>query len=124
MSVDVTRKILLIDDDEDLRNLIAIYLKMANYEIFHAVHGEDGKEQLKTLTPDLIIVDMMMPVLDGIGFLRWLQQEAKLEIPIIALTGRSKSDTQTTAQELGATKVVFKPCDPEKIVEYAKEIIG
>jgi len=118
------QKILFIDDDDDLRSLVGIYLKMANYEIFHAIHGEDGKEQLKTLTPDLIILDMMMPVLDGMGFLRWLRQEAKSEIPVIALTGRSKSDTQTTVQELGATKIVFKTCDPEKIVEYAKEIIG
>jgi DNA-binding response OmpR family regulator len=124
MSPDTTKKILLIDDDDDLRNLSAIYFKMNNYEVFHAIHGKEGQEQLKTVTPDLIILDMMMPVLDGMGFLRWLQQEAKLDIPVIALTGRSKSDTQTTANELGATQVVFKPCDPDKLVEYAKKIIG
>jgi len=42
-----TKKILLVDDDEDLRSLLGIYLNMAGYEIFHAIHGEDGKEQLK-----------------------------------------------------------------------------
>ncbi len=124
MSAQTTKKILLVDDDNDLRMLVGLYLKMADYEVFEATDGEDGKKQLKTITPDMIILDMMMPVLDGMGFLRWLRQEAKLDMPVLALTGRSKEETKTTALELGATDIVFKPCDPETIVERAKTILG
>ncbi|HEC85016.1 MAG: hypothetical protein DRR19_18580 [Candidatus Parabeggiatoa sp. nov. 1] len=124
MTVETTKKVLVIDDDDDLRNLLGMFLNMmAGYEVYQACHGEDGKEQLQTLTPDLIILDMMMPVLDGMGFLRWLRQEAKLDIPVLALTGRSKDDTKTTVLELGATGIEFKPCDPEKIVERAQTML-
>ncbi len=120
---DAQKKILLVDDDEDLRKLLGIILDISGYEIFHAAHGEDAKEQLKTLAPDLIILDMMMPVMDGVGFLRWLRQEAKQETPVLALTGRAKPHTETLLRELGASKILFKPTDPEKIAEHAKEIL-
>ncbi len=124
MNAETAKKILLVDDDEDLRNLLGLYLKMAGYEIFHANHGEEGKEQLTKLTPDLIILDMMMPILDGMGFLKWLRQEAKQDIPVLALTGRSKSDTRSIVSELGATDVVLKPCNPDELVERAKKILN
>lgn len=118
------KKILLIDDDEDLRNLLGLYLKMNGYEVFHANHGEEGKEQLQTFTPDMIILDMMMPVLDGMGFLKWLRQESQQDIPVLALTGRSKMETKTIVEELGATDIVFKPCDPQEIVDRTQKILG
>lgn len=125
MNAETSQKILLIDDDSDLRNLLGLYFKMAGYEnIFHASHGEEGIEQLKILTPDLIILDMMMPVLDGMGFLKWLKMETKQDIPVLALTGRSRLDTKTNAFELGVTDIVFKPCDPQEIVERAKKILA
>ncbi|MEK8017802.1 MAG: response regulator [Candidatus Parabeggiatoa sp.] len=117
------KKILMVDDDDDLRKLLGIYLNMAGYEIFHAIHGEDGKEQLKTLTPDLIILDMMMPVLDGMGFLRWLRIDAQQKnIPVLSLTGRSHSKTKSEVLALGASEVFFKPCDPEQVVAYANKL--
>ena len=120
-----TEKILLIDDDSELRNMLALYLKMVGYEqTFHANHGKEGIEQLKTLTPDLIILDMMMPILDGMGFLKWLRQEAKQDIPVLALTGRSRTDTKITAEALGVTDIIFKPCDPQKIVERVQNIFS
>jgi len=124
MNAEAAKKILLIDDDEDLRNLLGLYLKMTGYEVFHANHGEEGKEQLQKFTPDMIILDMMMPVLDGMGFLKWLRQESQQDIPVLALTGRSKAETKTIVEELGATDIVFKPCDPQEIVDRAKKIIG
>lgn len=125
MNAETSKKILLIDDDKDLRNLLGLYLKMAGYEdIFHANHGKEGIELLKTLTPDLIILDMMMPVLDGMDFLKWLRLDAKRDIPVLALTGRSREDTKTIVGELGASDIVFKPCDPQEIVERAKKIFG
>jgi DNA-binding response OmpR family regulator len=125
--MNTAKKILLIDDDEDLRNLLGIYLKMSGYEVFHANHGQEGKEQLQTLIPELIILDMMMPVLDGMGFLKWLRndsQQSQRNIPVLALTGRSKKDTKTIVEDLGATDIVFKPCDPQEIVDRSQKILG
>lgn len=118
------KKILMIDDDEDLRELLGMFFQMEGYEVFHASNGEEGKKQLETLTPDLITLDMMMPVLDGMGFLRWLRQEAKSDLPVIALSGRAKAHTEKTVQELGVSELFYKPCDPENIVSRAKEICG
>ncbi len=124
MNTKIAKKILLVDDDEDLRSLLKMFLNIGGYEVFEAIHGEDAKEQLKIITPDLITLDMMMPVLDGMGFLRWLRQEAKLDIPVISLTGRSRHDTQPIALELGATEVIFKPCYPEELVEAINKILS
>jgi len=121
--MNTAKKILIVDDDDDLRKLLAFYFNLAGYEIFHAIHGADGKEQLKTLTPDLIILDMMMPVLDGIGFLGWLRLDAQLDIPVLSLTGRSHYQTKSEVLGLGASEVIFKPCDPETIVASAKKLL-
>ncbi|HHB91641.1 MAG TPA: response regulator transcription factor, partial [Thioploca sp.] len=86
------KKILMIDDDDELRILVSIYIRSAGYEMFQAVNGQDAQEKLKNLTPDLIILDMMMPVLDGIGFLRWLTQEVKLSIPVLAFTSMNRDE--------------------------------
>jgi DNA-binding response OmpR family regulator len=115
-----TKKILMVDDDEDVRKLLEIFFNLAGYEIFYAINGEEAKEQLKTQTPDLIILDMMMPVLDGMGFLQWLRSEAQLDIPVVSLTGRFDSKTKSEALALGASEVFFKPCDPATIVDYVK----
>ena len=114
-------KILIIDDDDELRILVSIYIKAAGYEMFQAINGEDGKEKLKTLTPDLIILDMMMPVLDGIGFLRWLRQEAKSNIPVLAFTSMNESETNVEIK--GATGIVFKPVELDVLVKQIKNIL-
>ena len=119
--MNTAKKILIVDDDDDLRKLLGFYLNQKGYEIFDAIHGEDGKKQLKTLTPDLIILDMMMPVLDGISFLRWLRIEAELNMPVLSLTGRFRYETKYEVLALGASEVIFKPCDPEIIVTSAKK---
>lgn len=118
------KKILMIDDDKNLRNILGIYLDMAGYQVYHASNGEEGKEQLNNLAPDLIILDMVMPVLDGMGFLRWRNQEAKLDVPVLVLTGLTKPEIKSQALELGALEVIFKPNYPEQFIEVIKKIIG
>ncbi len=119
-----TKKILMVDDDNDLREVLGMYLELEGYEVFHAQNGQVGQEQLKKLTPDLITLDMMMPVLDGMVFLSWLRQEMKLDIPVIALTGRAKDDTKNKVEELGVSDLLFKPFEPDALVARIKEILG
>ena len=111
------KKILIIDDDDYFREIISIYLHEAGYAVLTAINGEDAKEQLALTTPDLIVLDMIMPVLDGMAFLHWLKQIGKQDIPILALTGLDKEDIESQALKFGANAVLGKPCAPEEIIE-------
>ena len=119
MNTKTTRKqILVVEDDNDLQALVGLSLKSAGYDVFHATNGKEAKEQLKTLRADLIILDLMMPVLDGIVFLRWLRREAQLEVPVLVLTAINSPDAKREVLELGVSEVVFKPIEPEEVVEH------
>ena len=111
------KKILIIDDDNDFREIISIYLHDAGYAVLTAINGEEAKEQLALTTPDLIVLDMIMPVLDGMAFLHWLQQIGKQDIPILALTGLYKENIESQALKFGANAVLGKPCLPDEIIE-------
>ena len=111
------KKILIIDDDQDFREIITIYLNEAGYAVFSASNGEEAKEQLALVSPDMIILDMIMPVLDGMAFLHWLRQTGKQDIPVLALTGLYKSEIESEALEFGANEVLGKPCLPDEIIE-------
>ncbi len=117
-----TKKVLMIDDDDDLRMLVGLYIKSVGYEVFEATNGEDAKEQLKNLNPDLIILDMMMPVLDGMGFLHWLREDAKQDTPVLAFTSLDKSEIKSGVQALGGT-IVFKPIELDQLVERIQKIL-
>lgn len=118
------KKILIIDDDNDFREIISIYLHDAGYAVLTAINGEDAKEQLALTTPDLIVLDMIMPVLDGMAFLHWLQQTGKQDIPVLALTGLYKADIETQALEMGANEVHGKPCLPNEILERVAKLLN
>ncbi len=119
-----TKKILVIDDNDALRELTTISLDIAGYVMFSASNGEEGKEQLEYVTPDLIILDMVMPVLDGMGFLYWLRQTAKLDIPVLALTSLPQDNIQSQTMEFGASAFLTKPIAPEDLIEHVHKLIG
>jgi DNA-binding response OmpR family regulator len=118
------KQILMIDDDKFLRTLVARYLERdGGYQVFQATNGKEGQERLKIIKPDLIILDMMMPVLDGMGFLRWLRQEAKMDQPVLVLSGLSKAGSEAKIRELGASDVLFKPAFPREILKRVQKIL-
>ncbi len=118
------KTILIIDDDENWQKILEIYLKKAGYKIYLASNGEECQEQLNKSKPDMIILDLVMPVLDGVHFLRWLRLEAKLEMPVLILTALSKSDIKSKIQGLAVSEVIFKPCYPDELVKAVQKIVG
>ena len=89
--------VLIIDDDNDLRRLTAAYLKNASHTTIEATNGQDGITQAKTSPPDVIILDINMPVMDGTKVIEELRAfEATAKVPVIALTGMT-----------GSTDVIF-----------------
>lgn len=106
------KKILLIEDNKDVRENTAEILQLANYEVVTAINGKEGVELAQKELPDLIICDIMMPVLDGYGALHLLSKnEQTAAIPFIFLTAKAERSDFRKGMEMGADDYVTKPFD-------------
>jgi two-component system response regulator ResD len=115
------RKVLIVDDEESVRELIELYLKKEGFKVLHA---KDGKEALRVNGehhPDLIILDLMLPGLDGWEVCRQIRATSK--VPIIMLTARAEEVDRIVGLELGADDYVVKPFSPREMVARVKAIL-
>ncbi len=119
----VAKKILVIDDNDDLRDLSIISLSSAGYIVFNASNGKEGQEQMEIVSPNLIVLDMIMPVLDGMGFLYWLRQTVKLDTPVLALTSLPQANIESQALSFGASDILYKPFSPDDLVEHVQRLL-
>ncbi|MGX7685984.1 response regulator [Flectobacillus sp. BAB-3569] len=104
------KKILLIEDSDDIRETTAEILELANYEVITAVNGKDGVEKAIQNRPDIVICDIMMPVLDGYGVLHIFNQNPDLQgIPFIFLTAKTERTDFRKGMEMGADDYLTKP---------------
>jgi DNA-binding response OmpR family regulator len=99
--------ILIVEDDETLRETIALNLRSEGYEVFMAGDGEAGLEQAREYAPDLVILDVMLPELDGLTVCRVLRKES--QVPIILLTARGMETDKIIGLESGADDYIVKP---------------
>src|SRR5438876_6811336 len=119
---DVARLCVLIaDDNADTREMYALYLNMSGYCVETAVDGHEAVIKARTFRPDLIVMDLHMPKLDGWGAINELQSSVvTASIPIIVLTGHDlKAYLKSAALAVGACSFLLKPCFPERL---AREI--
>src|ERR1700741_579535 len=108
----MSKKILLIEDNNDVRENTAEILELANYKVFTAGNGKKGVELAQREKPDLIICDIMMPVLDGYGVLHLLSKtQETASIPFIFLTAKAERTDFRKGMEMGADDYVTKPFD-------------
>jgi CRP/FNR family cyclic AMP-dependent transcriptional regulator len=111
------KKILLIEDNEDIRQNTAEILEMANYEVYEAENGKAGIDKAMEIKPDLIICDVMMPVLDGYGMLYLLQKKPSIRhTPFIFLTAKSDKSEMRKGMEMGADDYITKPFEPAELL--------
>src|SRR5215471_8474415 len=104
------KKILFIDDNNELRMNTAEILELANYEVFTAENGKAGVEAALRERPDLVICDIMMPVLDGYGVLHALQKNSStMNTPFIFLTAKTEKSDLRKGMEAGADDYIMKP---------------
>ncbi|MBN1558138.1 MAG: response regulator [Lentisphaerae bacterium] len=116
------RKILLIDDDTSLLVTLGDFLKFEGYEVMTAESGEQGLKRLEVMTPDLIILDMSMPGMGGIGFLKAVSSEdGKPKYPVLVLTARANMAEFFANVEVDG--FVAKPCDPSDLLMEVGRII-
>ena len=112
------KKILLIEDNDDIRNNTAEILELSNYEVLMAENGKIGIEKAIEHNPDLIICDIMMPVLDGYGVLHAVHKnEAIKNTPFIFLTARTERDDFRKGMELGADDYITKPFNGTELLK-------
>lgn len=121
------QRILAIDDNADIRELIAFILRRENYEVSTASNGLAGLEMIKGAKPDLIILDVVMPEFSGYDVLNAVRSDksSKIrEIPVLMITSKSSTDDIDQALELGATAYIVKPFRPAKLVTKVKSLLG
>jgi len=111
-------KILVIDDEPSIINLVSAYLKPEGYEVFTAVDGNAGLKAARTFKPDLIILDLMLPGIDGIELLSRLRRES--DVYVIMLTARTEETDKIIGLSVGADDYVTKPFSPRELVARIK----
>lgn len=110
--------ILIVDDEKEIRNLIAIYLKNEGYDVLEASDGEEGLSLLKKHQIHLIVLDIMMPKVDGIEMCMKVREIA--EMPIIMLSAKSQDMDKIVGLTLGADDYVIKPFNPLELIARIK----
>jgi two-component system alkaline phosphatase synthesis response regulator PhoP len=116
--------ILSVDDEPDVTNLVRFHLAKSGYEVLTAASGREALEIIRRCPPDLIILDLMLPDIDGFGVCEILRrQAATAAIPVVLLTAWATSDARHLGLELGALDYLTKPFSPKELVERVRRLL-
>lgn len=107
-------RLLIIDDEEDMRALVHMYLKGSGFEVYQAANGEEALEILSAMSIDLIVADVMMPVLDGFTLCLNIRQSSN--VPIVFLTARGEEWDRVYGLKIGADDYIVKPFSPSELI--------
>jgi DNA-binding response OmpR family regulator len=114
-------RILLVEDEEKIRQLLQTYLEGHGYQVVTAVDGYQALERARTELPQLVLLDLMLPGLDGLEVCRRLR--ASGDVPIIMLTARSEEADKLVGLELGADDYITKPFSPREVVARVRAVL-
>ncbi|WP_370642984.1 response regulator transcription factor [Sporosarcina sp. ACRSM] len=117
-----TKKILIVDDEQPIRTLLEYNLKQERYETISAADGEEAVHKTESEQPDLILLDLMLPKMDGIDVCRTLRQRG-IETPIIMLTAKGDELDKVLGLEIGADDYMTKPFSPREVVARVKAVL-
>jgi len=116
--------ILIIEDEEDIRELVKYNLQRENFAVLEAETGEAGLKMVERTIPDLILLDLMLPGMDGLEICRMLKREERTRhIPIVMMTARGEESDIVAGLELGAEDYVVKPFSPKVLCARAKAVL-
>ena len=115
------RRILVVDDEPDLRDAVRVYLEMHGYSVLQAADGQEAVEKVRTTLPDLVVLDVMMPVMDGIATLQQLRTLSA--VPVIMLTVKGDEDDKVRALRLGADDYVTKPFSQRELLARIESVL-
>ena len=121
----MSQRVLIVEDQEDNRAILRDLLSNAGYELIEATNGEEGVALAQSERPDLILMDIQLPVLDGYEATRRIKGNASLKsIPIIAVTSYALSGDEAKAQEAGCDAYVAKPFSPRQLLAKIREYLS
>ena len=116
--------ILLVDDEQDILEFLSYNLSKEGYKIYTASNGEQGVKLTKQLNPSLVLLDIMMPIMDGIETCQMIRKDLQIVQPIIAfLTSRSEDYSQVAGFEAGADDYITKPIRPRLLVSKVESLL-
>lgn len=114
-------KVLVVDDDENISEVIKIYLQNLGYDTMLAHDGKDALEKFSSYKPNLIILDVMLPYMDGIDVLKQIRRDS--EVPVILLTAKGDTFDKVLGLELGADDYMVKPFEPKELTARVKAVL-
>jgi CheY-like chemotaxis protein len=118
------KKILVIDDEPSLHEMLRVILELGGYQVVGNTPQITGSNHLKESKPDLIILDLMMPEVDGFEILKRLKDDqATRDIPVVICTVRDYPEDHATAEELGASRYITKPFEPSDFLDIIGEAL-
>ena len=117
--------ILVVDDYQDAREMYAEYLQFSGFRVAEARNGNEALEQAFSLKPDLILMDLSLPGMDGWEATRQLKSDERTRhIPVVALTGHALAGASDGARKAGCDSFVTKPCLPDDLVVEVRRMLG
>jgi CheY-like chemotaxis protein len=117
--------VLVVDDFADAREMYGEYLKFCGFRVAEAQNGVEAIDIARKLKPDLILMDLSMPVVDGWEATRRLKADTTTRnIPVVALTGHAMAGHSESAKSAGCDVVITKPCLPQDLIKEIKKMIG
>ena len=113
--------ILVVDDEPTIREIVVGYLGREGYETLEAADGNRARQLLERNSPDLVVLDLMLPGIDGLELCRWIRSRSRL--PVIMLTARGEESDRIVGLELGADDYVTKPFSPRELAARVRTVL-
>lgn len=113
--------ILVVEDEPSISEVVGLYLQRAGFRVKYARDGLEAQEKIESQPPDLIVMDLMLPMMNGFELTRWLRDQSN--IPIIMLTARRDEIDRITGLEMGADDYVLKPFSPQELVSRVRAVL-
>ncbi|MDP6686290.1 MAG: response regulator [Candidatus Omnitrophota bacterium] len=119
------KKILIVDDERDIRKMLRLRLEALNYEVEEASNGSEGLDKARSIEPDLIILDLMLPKIDGFKVCRMLKFDNKHKhIPVIMFTASADAKNAEIGKEVCADAYILKPFEMQELLNKIEKLLG
>ncbi|MBT2571756.1 response regulator transcription factor [Planococcus sp. ISL-110] len=115
--------ILVVEDDQMIRELVSIYLEKAGYEVILAANGEEAKESFRIFQPCLVILDLVLPKISGEELCSWFRSQKRNEVSIIMLSAKAKTQDKIAGLNMGADDYMTKPFEPDELVAHVEAVL-
>jgi phosphate regulon transcriptional regulator PhoB len=120
----MSSRVLIVEDEPDIRALVVHHLKREGYQVSAASSGEEALRQVQAAPPDLVLLDLMMPAMDGLEVCRRLRQDpATAMLPIVMLTAKGDEVDRVVGLEIGADDYVVKPFSPKELLARVRAVL-